>query len=211
MGELYDILKASGLRGGAGGGSGFAPTQEQLDAMNSGIDSIKVQQIATNENNISLIKHAANTSIYIQETQPENGNKGDYWISTVGTKIYHFSNNLFDGELLSGVWDTVSTRTQTDSAAFRSFKLNLPVGTYTISFAVAVNIVRVIKDNALIQNVGNNITSYTVTTTTENDLGFSFRITGTEQTPWDNSNIMLNSGETPLPYEPYDQYSGQWV
>jgi hypothetical protein len=52
MGELYDILKASGLRGGAGGGGGFTPTQEQLDAMNSGIDSEKVAQIATNETNI---------------------------------------------------------------------------------------------------------------------------------------------------------------
>lgn len=52
MGELYDILKANGLHGGAGGGSGFTPTQEQLDAMNSGIDSIKVAQIVTNQGNI---------------------------------------------------------------------------------------------------------------------------------------------------------------
>lgn len=36
-----------------GGGSGFTPTQEQLDAMNSGIDVTKVAQIDTNENNIS--------------------------------------------------------------------------------------------------------------------------------------------------------------
>ena len=53
MGELYDILKANGLRGGAGGGGGFTPTQEQLDAMNSGIDSTKVAQIEANKNNIS--------------------------------------------------------------------------------------------------------------------------------------------------------------
>lgn len=52
MGELYDILKASGLRGDAGGGGGFTPTQEQLDAMNSGIDSTKVAQIATNQGDI---------------------------------------------------------------------------------------------------------------------------------------------------------------
>ena len=51
MGELYDILKASGLRGGAGGG-GFTPTQEQLDAMNSGINSTKVAQITMNQGNI---------------------------------------------------------------------------------------------------------------------------------------------------------------
>ena len=36
-----------------GGGGGFTPTQAQLDAMNSGINSTKVAQITTNENNIS--------------------------------------------------------------------------------------------------------------------------------------------------------------
>lgn len=36
-----------------GGGGGFTPTQSQLDAMNSGITEERVEQIATNENNIS--------------------------------------------------------------------------------------------------------------------------------------------------------------
>lgn len=34
----------------------FTPTQAQLDAMNSGIDSTKVAQIETNKNNISSIQ-----------------------------------------------------------------------------------------------------------------------------------------------------------
>lgn len=38
---------------GGGGGGGFTPTTAQLAAMNSGIDSTKVQQISTNESNIS--------------------------------------------------------------------------------------------------------------------------------------------------------------
>jgi len=54
MGKLYEELKAGALRGG--GGSGFTPTQEQLDAMNSGIDSTKVAQIETNKNDISTIQ-----------------------------------------------------------------------------------------------------------------------------------------------------------
>lgn len=41
---------------GGGGGSGFTPTQEQLDAMNSGIDSTKVAQIETNKNDILSIQ-----------------------------------------------------------------------------------------------------------------------------------------------------------
>lgn len=59
MGELYDILKASGLRGGAGGG--FTPTDAQLDAMNSGIDSEKVAQIATNQGNIEGQQNATSS------------------------------------------------------------------------------------------------------------------------------------------------------
>ena len=40
----------------SGGGGGFTPTQAQLDAMNSGIDSTKVAQIATNTTDISGIQ-----------------------------------------------------------------------------------------------------------------------------------------------------------
>lgn len=39
--------------GGGGGGGGFTPTDAQLAAMNSGITSEDVEQISTNENNIS--------------------------------------------------------------------------------------------------------------------------------------------------------------
>lgn len=42
------------------GGGGFTPTETQLAAMNSGIDSEKVEQISTNENNILLV---ANQSV----------------------------------------------------------------------------------------------------------------------------------------------------
>lgn len=41
------------LGGGGGGGGGFTPTTEQLAAMNSGITTEGVQQISTNETNIS--------------------------------------------------------------------------------------------------------------------------------------------------------------
>ena len=39
-----------------GGGGGFTPTQAQLDAMNSGIDSTKVGQIATNADDIDQLE-----------------------------------------------------------------------------------------------------------------------------------------------------------
>jgi hypothetical protein len=56
MSDFYNLLKAGSLRGGSGGGGGFAPTPPQLAAMNSGIDSEKVAQIETNKNNITTIQ-----------------------------------------------------------------------------------------------------------------------------------------------------------
>ena len=49
-----------------GGGGGFTPTQAQLDAMNSGIDTTKVAQIETNKNNILSLQQQvgyANTEL----------------------------------------------------------------------------------------------------------------------------------------------------
>jgi hypothetical protein len=82
------------IGGGGGGGGGFTPTTAQLTAMNSGIDSIKVQQIATNENNISLeqTKTTGMTAggtdyitvngirVYVSATAPTGARTGDLWI-----------------------------------------------------------------------------------------------------------------------------------
>ena len=68
MGELYNILKASGLRGGTVDAYTKAETDAllsgkqdtlstaQLSAVNSGIDSTKVAQIETNKNDILSIQ-----------------------------------------------------------------------------------------------------------------------------------------------------------
>lgn len=52
----YLLLELKEVIEGGGGGGGFTPTQAQLDAMNSGIDSTKVAQIATNTTDISNIQ-----------------------------------------------------------------------------------------------------------------------------------------------------------
>lgn len=79
---------------GGGGDSSFTPTQEQLDAMNSGIDSTKVAQIGTNKNNI-LSEQAKTTGmteggsnyitvggirVYVSATAPTGARTGDLWI-----------------------------------------------------------------------------------------------------------------------------------
>ena len=49
--DMIDIMAAKALCG-EGGGGGFTPTDAQLTAMNSGINSTKVEQIETNKTNI---------------------------------------------------------------------------------------------------------------------------------------------------------------
>lgn len=57
MEELYDALIAGKL----GSKAGFKPTEEQLEAMNSGIDAEKVAQISANENDISSLTDVVST------------------------------------------------------------------------------------------------------------------------------------------------------
>lgn len=82
------------VENGGGGGGGFVPTQAQLDAMNSGIDSTKVEQIETNKTNISLVQTLTQgidstgdnfieingVKLYFGSTTPSNPSDGDWWL-----------------------------------------------------------------------------------------------------------------------------------
>lgn len=87
--DLYDVLLAKATSSGGGGGGGFTPTDAQLAAMNSGITSEDVEQIGTNESNISSLQDKSDrivmdsnetTILYFQGTQPSNPHDGDCWI-----------------------------------------------------------------------------------------------------------------------------------
>ena len=79
MSKLYPVLRALKMGpSGGGGGGGFTPTEEQLTAMNSGIDSEKVAQIGTNETNISSL----------QEKTSSMGTAGTNYITVNGIRIY---------------------------------------------------------------------------------------------------------------------------
>jgi hypothetical protein len=88
------------------------------------------------------------------------------------------------------------------STVYRSFRQSFAPGTYTISFGNNVFLARVIVDGVMSENVGENISSYTVTTQT-GDIGFSMRRTTSSATLWNNNPTMLNEGSTALPHEPY--------
>lgn len=93
--DLYEELKAKKIGGAASGG--FTPTEQQLAAMNSGIDSTKVAQISMNENNISSEQGkttAMSTGgtdyivvngkrIYVGDTEPTGTiPEGSLWLNT---------------------------------------------------------------------------------------------------------------------------------
>ena len=119
--------------------------------------------------------------------------------------------NLFDGTLIQGYYVDGATDFSIDSASlsndkFKSIKVYLNPGTYTISFGVSCNIARFIADNVADKNIATNVTSYTFTTTTAGYVGFSFR--NYANTTWDvNTTIQLEKGKSASPYEPFGTVS----
>lgn len=77
----------------AGGGGGFTPTSDQLEAMNSGITAADVEQIDTNKNNISLLQGKTvgmdaggsnyisvnGHKIFVDSSTPTGASTGDLW------------------------------------------------------------------------------------------------------------------------------------
>ena len=116
--------------------------------------------------------------------------------------------NLFDGTLLKGFYGSAYFNLNApDSSTYRSIKIFLSSGTYTISFEHNVNIVRQILDGVYTEDMVEGVNSYTFTATTDAYYGISFRLSQSSSTPWDNSNIMFNTGSTALPYQPYKDWT----
>lgn len=119
-------------------------------------------------------------------------------------KQYHVSKNLFDGTLIGGYFTSANFNTSGNEDVFKSIKVFLPAGTYTFSWGKNVNVARLIIDDTYSQAVSTNVSSYTITSTTDGYVGISFRDTTSSSTEWDvTTPIMLNGGSTALPYEPY--------
>lgn len=112
--------------------------------------------------------------------------------------------NLFDGTLIGGYFTAATFTTSGDEDVFKSIKVYLSAGTYTFSWGKNVNVVRLIIDGNYSVAGGTNISSYTITSTTDGYVGISFRDTTSGTTVWDNTTpIMLNAGSTAKPYEPF--------
>ena len=126
-------------------------------------------------------------------------------------KKYHVSKNLFDGTLLGGYFTNADFNTSGDESVYKSIKVYLTAGTYTFSWGKNVNSVRLILDGNYSQPAYTNISTQTITSTTDGYIGISFRDTTSSSTAWDNTTpIMLNTGSTALPYEPYGDSFKDW-
>lgn len=197
MGSLYEILKTSKMGAGAAPDLYTALFAQQL------ADKTKEYEM-TGVPPLEFVSDGSYLSDWvIKGNTVQNGTptpQNPIQPSECGER----TGNLFDGALLSGFYKNASFDLDTSGGTvYKSIKVYLVAGTYTVSFEHNVNIVRQILDGIYSENIGSNIDSYTFTTTTDTYFGISFRLSQSSSTSWDNSNIMLNTGSQPLPYEPY--------
>lgn len=109
--------------------------------------------------------------------------------------------NLFDGVLYPVIYQDANFKESATSEVFRSLKLYLVKGTYTLSFGVNVNIVRIFINGYDSGSVINK-TSYTFTVDSDRYVGFSFR--RNDETAWlEDTTIQLEEGSIVTPYTPY--------
>lgn len=73
---LKDIAEA----GGGGGGGGFTPTQNQLDAMNSGITAARVGELEGIDDTGDNYIEVNGVKLYFGATEPSNPSDGDWWL-----------------------------------------------------------------------------------------------------------------------------------
>lgn len=186
-------------------GSAIATT----DTLNQAIGKVE-KRTDVNENNISLIKHAVNTSLYFSETEPTTPNKGDYWISTTATKIYMASNNLCTGVNSNYYLNNGSTIA---GRAVNNTGLIVPVEhnkSYTVSTTETQARYRIALIDTELE-IGDSDTAYsgmqsegTADTMTINSGSHNYLVINAT----DLSKIMCNEGTTALPFEAY--YAPYW-
>lgn len=113
--------------------------------------------------------------------------------------------NLFDGNLLVGYFKNATGEMLSSSdfeKKFRSLYMELPAGTYTLSFTGGtVTIARVLKDGVLTTVSTSNLAHYTFESN-GGYIGFSWYKDGLAD--WDeNIVVQVERGDAPTPYEPY--------
>lgn len=165
MAEIFDAMMAATMM--SGGGGEFTPTQAQLDAMNSGIDSTKVSQIETNKNNISSIKEKtdnimidSNRNIYIQATAPTGTIPvGSTWISGGSLKGYVQESNVSTATIEQGTFNADGSEAPNNNRVRTTFDTDIySMGAYTVSITGANDVLVFVydSDKTCIQSEGSD-------------------------------------------------------
>lgn len=99
------------------------------------------------------------------------------------------TDNLFDGTLLDGYYtDNTLTTLTSSTGIYKSLKVNLPAGTYTVVYSEPVLIIRYIELNGdYIANPAGKgtVESYTFTLNSNSTISLGFR--NSTNTTWDDS------------------------
>ena len=113
--------------------------------------------------------------------------------------------NLFNGELLQGYYtDSTMSTLASQNSNYKSIKIYLKKGKYTLSSNINLLIVRFITSQVYQNNpLGSNLTK-TFTFEIENDGYISLAFRNENNQPWDNStNLQIEIGDTATTYEEY--------
>ena len=182
----------------------------------------ELTQIETNKTNISLIKHAENTSLYFSETKP-TGAVGDYWISsTNGVKVYGRTDNLFDknnnivkGYVVNttGVYKTVSTGLSRSAMIPVTSETTYTITVTSQTFRIAFYATQPVNNSEAItfstddgESYGSHTHTYTAPATATYMVLFCYSENGEGQSHTQDeifNTLMINEGGTALPYAPY--------
>ena len=131
----------------------------------------------------------------------------DYRIDGASGGVGDRTDNLFDGILLDGYYTNNTLTTLTSSTGiYKSLRVNLPAGTYTVVYSEAVLIIRYIELNGdyMTNPAGKStVESYTFTLNSNSTISLGFR--NSTNTQWDDSiKIQVVTGSiVPSKYEPY--------
>ena len=114
---------------------------------------------------------------------------------------------MFEGNLVNGYYtnNTLTTLTSTNGI-YKSLKITLPAGTYTVVYSEAVLIIRYVELNGdyMANPAGKSaVESYTFTLNNNSTISLGFR--NSTNTQWDDSiKIQVVTGSiVPSKYEPY--------
>lgn len=121
------------------------------------------------------------------------------------TAVRVHGKNLFNGELLGGHYNNEEFGILLASpTVFKSIKLFLKAGAYTISFGTKVNIIRRIIDNVYYGDGKTGTLSYTFETTQDGYVGFSFRDSRGSSVEWlETTPIQIEKGNTATEFVPF--------